>query len=44
MPDVTSKRLDVVTCAGLHCFPDPAAAIGEMARVLRPGGELRGTS
>src|SRR5207248_7455663 len=34
----------VVTYTGLHCFPDPAAAIVEMARVLRPGGELRGTS
>jgi SAM-dependent methyltransferase len=34
----------VVTYTGLHCFPDPAAAIAEMARVLRPGGELRGTS
>jgi SAM-dependent methyltransferase len=34
----------VVTYTGLHCFPNPAAAITEMARVLRPGGELRGTS
>jgi ubiquinone/menaquinone biosynthesis C-methylase UbiE len=34
----------VVTYAGLHCFPDPPAAMAEMARVLRPGGELRGTS
>jgi SAM-dependent methyltransferase len=34
----------VVTYTGLHCFPHPAAAIAEMARVLRPGGELRGTS
>lgn len=27
---------------GLHCFPDPAGAVAEMARVLRPGGVLRG--
>lgn len=33
-----------ITYTGLHCFPDPAAAIVEMARVLRPGGQLRGTS
>ena len=34
----------VITYTGLHCFPDPPAAIAEMARVLRPGGEFRGTS
>jgi SAM-dependent methyltransferase len=34
----------VVTLTGVHCFPDPAAAITEMSRVLRRGGELRGTS
>ena len=34
----------VVSYTGLHCFPDPPAAIAEMARVLKPGGELRGTS
>jgi SAM-dependent methyltransferase len=33
-----------ITYTGLHCFPAPPAAIAEMARVLRPGGELRGTS
>jgi SAM-dependent methyltransferase len=34
----------VVTYTGLHCFPDPPAAIREITRVLGPGGELRGTS
>jgi SAM-dependent methyltransferase len=33
-----------VTYTGLHCFPDPPAALAEIARVLRPGGELRGTT
>jgi ubiquinone/menaquinone biosynthesis C-methylase UbiE len=28
----------------LHCYPDPEHAVAEMARVLRPGGELRGTA
>ena len=27
---------------GLHCFPDPGAALAEAARTLRPGGRLEG--
>ena len=33
-----------VTFNGLHCLPDPAAAVREMARCLKPGGRLVGSS
>jgi len=29
-----------VTFTGLHCFPDPRAALAEIGRVVRPGGEV----
>jgi ubiquinone/menaquinone biosynthesis C-methylase UbiE len=32
-----------LTSAGLHCFPEPAGALTEIARCLRPGGRLVAT-
>ncbi|WP_205472027.1 class I SAM-dependent methyltransferase [Nocardioides sp. SYSU D00038] len=34
----------VVSFTGLHCFPDPALAVVEMLRVLRPGGVVTGSA
>ncbi|SDC80351.1 class I SAM-dependent methyltransferase [Nocardioides lianchengensis] len=34
----------VVSFTGLHCFPDPARAITELVRVLRPGGVITGSA
>ncbi len=37
--------IDLCICFnGLHCFPNPEAAIAEMARCLRPGGRLIGAT
>lgn len=36
-------EFDLCVCFnGLHCVPDPGAAVAEMARCLRPGGRLVG--
>lgn len=34
----------VVSFTGLHCFPDPHAAVRELARVTTPGGVLTGSA
>ena len=34
----------VVSFTGLHCFPDPARAVVELVRVLRPGGVITGSA
>lgn len=34
----------VATFTGLHCFPDPAGAVAQMCRTLRPGGVLTGST
>jgi SAM-dependent methyltransferase len=34
----------VLSFTGLHCFPDPARAVTEMMRVLKPGGVISGSA
>jgi SAM-dependent methyltransferase len=34
----------VVSFTGLHCFPEPARAVVELVRVLRPGGVITGSA
>ena len=34
----------VLSFTGLHCFPDPARAVTEMMRVLKPGGVITGSA
>jgi len=34
----------VLSFTGLHCFPDPRAAVLELGRCLAPGGELVGSA
>jgi SAM-dependent methyltransferase len=34
----------IVSFTGLHCFPDPERAVAELARVLRPGGVITGST
>ncbi len=42
LPDASADL--VCSYSGLHMINDPEAAIAEMARVLKPGGQLLGSS
>jgi ubiquinone/menaquinone biosynthesis C-methylase UbiE len=44
LPLETSSADLFLSYWGLHCYPDPEAAIGEVARVLKPGGRLVGAT
>jgi SAM-dependent methyltransferase len=42
---VPAKSADLfLSYWGLHCFPEPAAALAEAARIVRPGGRLVGAA
>jgi SAM-dependent methyltransferase len=42
---IPTSAVDLCLChGGLHSFADPAKALGEIARCLRPGGRLLGTT
>lgn len=43
LPYKTGQFNLLVSFNGLHCFPDPAQAIAEMARVTAPQGHVRGS-
>jgi len=44
LPDDDASYDVVLSLTGIHCFPEPREAVGEMTRVLRPGGELVGSA
>jgi SAM-dependent methyltransferase len=40
-----AATFDLAVCfTSLHCFPDPARAVRELARVLRPNGRITGSA
>jgi ubiquinone/menaquinone biosynthesis C-methylase UbiE len=40
-----ANTFDLVVCfTSLHCFPDPARAVKEMGRVLKPGARVTGSA
>lgn len=43
LPDGDASIDLVLGFTSLHCFPDPEAAVHEIARVLRPGGRFVGS-
>lgn len=39
------QTFDLAVCfTSLHCFPDPALAVRELARVLKPGARITGSA